>query len=179
MVKTESSIKNIYICGFSLSGKSQIGKALAKKLKREFIDTDLEIAVYKKNPWKMISIIGENKFRERERKLIDKLIKRKKLIVALGGGILPNKKILDSGICIFLNRKFSSILCELSKSSYNRPLLESKDPQERKNIAQKLFKKRLKYYKKSHVEIKFSDIKKEHIVKLIKEKLDEIQNLKK
>lgn len=178
MLKAENSLKNIYLCGFSLSGKSQIGKMLAKKLKRRFIDTDLEIARTKKNPWMMISHMGEKKFREEEKKLLDKIAKRKKLVVAFGGGILPNRKILDSGICIFLNRKFSNILYELSKSSHNRPLLESKQAQERKARAIKLFKKRLKYYKKSHIEIRFSDIEKENITNQIKERLDEIQSPK-
>lgn len=172
MFKNESELKNIYLCGFSFSGKTTTGKILARLMKKKFIDTDAVIAGKRKNSaGELLSRIGEKKFRKMEKALIEKLVRRKNLVVALGGGILPNPGLLSSGICIFLNRSFPLIASCLSASSCGRPMLYGRTYEDRKKMALRLFKKRLKYYKKAQLEIKFSKKNQSEVADLIMEKL--------
>lgn len=172
MFKNESALKNIYLCGFSFSGKTTTGKILARLMKKKFIDTDAVIAGRRKSSaCEVLSRIGEKKFRKMEKAFIKKLARRKNLVVALGGGILPGPRLLKSGICIFLNRSFPLIVRCLSASSCGRPMLYARTFKNRKKIALRLFKKRLKYYKKAQLEIKFSKKNQKEVAGLIMEKL--------
>ncbi|MFR7880970.1 MAG: shikimate kinase [Christensenellales bacterium] len=81
--------ENIVLIGMPSSGKTTIGSMLAKRLHKEFIDTDeliksriqMEISEY-------FSKFGENSFRIVESQVIEEVSKRTNLVIATGGGVI-------------------------------------------------------------------------------------------
>jgi shikimate dehydrogenase len=115
---------NIILIGMPGCGKSSIGAALAKRMDREFADTDeCVIKAAGKDIPAIFTQDGEDEFRRLENDALQKLCKRSGLIVATGGGIVKrpeNRNIIrQNGITIFLDREIS--LLPLS----GRPLSES------------------------------------------------------
>lgn len=109
------------------SGKSTIGKLLAKKLNVQFIDTD---EVLESRTGVSVSTIfeieGEQGFRERESKLIKELQSSKESVIATGGGAIldpVNRHSLNqTGFVVYLKAELS-VLYERLKGGRSRPLL--------------------------------------------------------
>jgi len=82
--------ENLVITGFMGTGKSTIGKKIAAKLKREFVDTDAEIErrAGMSIP-EIFEVQGEAAFRAMETELARELATREKLVISTGGG-MPN-----------------------------------------------------------------------------------------
>ena len=120
---------NITICGMMGSGKSSIGKLIAKKINYNFIDTDILI---EKEENKSINQIfaenGEEYFRALEKKITLNYLNNKKTIISLGGGAILNKDIrlaikLNSFNIYLKSNKF--VLKKRLESSKSRPLLKN------------------------------------------------------
>jgi shikimate kinase len=132
----------IVLIGMPGSGKSTIGKALANKLGYKFIDTDSLIE--KKEGMTIKEIFekkGEPYFRKKEEEVSRKLVDSKKLVIATGGGMVINPRIMA-------NLSYNSTLVYLYTNDeidlYNgkRPLLKNKEDyyrllKERKPLYQK------------------------------------------
>jgi shikimate dehydrogenase len=132
----------ITLIGMPGSGKSTIGKALANKLGYKFIDTDSLIE--KKEGMTIKEIFekkGEPYFRKKEEEVSRKLVDSKKLVIATGGGMVINPRIMA-------NLSYNSTLVYLYTNDeidlYNgkRPLLKNKEDyyrllKERKPLYQK------------------------------------------
>lgn len=91
-----SSKQNIVLTGMPGSGKTTVGRALAKKLKREFIDTDDEIV--KKAGMSIPDIFrkfSEDHFRALETEVIKEVSKRSGCVIATGGGAILKKENMD------------------------------------------------------------------------------------
>ncbi len=107
--------ENIVLIGMPGSGKSTVGAVLAKKLGREFIDTDALIAEKAKQPIpEIFAGQGEGAFRDMETQVIASLADRMGLVIATGGGAIlreENRKHLrHNGRLYFLDRPLSDIL---------------------------------------------------------------------
>ena len=118
--------KNLVLVGMMGSGKSTIGKILSKKLKFEFIDTDIEIEkIEKRTISEIFKIEGEKYFRSIEEKVSLKHLNLNSKIIAIGGGgyINPNirKYVLKKCVSVWLNWK-NEILINRIKNSKKRPL---------------------------------------------------------
>lgn len=117
------------------SGKTTIGRQLAKSLKREFFDSDHEIVrrTGADIPW-IFDIEGEAGFRERERAAIDDLTRRHDIVLATGGGAVldpENRKNLSSrGQVVYLAASIEQLFKRTAKDR-NRPLLQTEDPRAR------------------------------------------------
>ncbi|MGD2166710.1 MAG: shikimate kinase AroK [Gammaproteobacteria bacterium] len=127
-----SAQRNIYLIGPMGSGKTAVGRQLALRTGREFIDSDHEIErrtgvdipyIFEKE--------GESGFREREREVIATLTQRRCLVVATGGGAVLDERNRDclsaTGIVIHLDTTVEEQLRRTRRSS-NRPLLQTDDP---------------------------------------------------
>ena len=109
-------------------GKSTIGRKLAKKLKRKFIDIDKIIEIKEKNTIKEIfENKGEHYFRKIEKKITLEELKKNNLIIALGGGAFINtsirREIKNSCLSFWLDLKVESLLIRL-RNVKKRPLLD-------------------------------------------------------
>ena len=141
---------NVYLVGLMGSGKTSIGKILAKRMGMNFIDLDDEII---KDQQCSISEIfdrfGEEKFRHLENKKLLSTLEIDNYVISTGGGIIMDqdniKIMVENGSIIHLDIDLETQLLRI-KNKKNRPLLRDKD-NERK-ILVKMRKERDHIYKK-------------------------------
>lgn len=123
---------NIVLVGFMGTGKSAVGRRLARCLRRDFIDMD---AVIEERAGKSISRIfaedGEPYFRRLERALVQELAREPNRVIAGGGGVVLNPDNLAdfsrSGLVVCLTAAPEEILRRV-KTATHRPLLQTDDP---------------------------------------------------
>ncbi len=151
---------NIVLTGFMGSGKTVIGKELARKLKRKYVDTDELIE--KKSGLKIHRIFassGEPYFRQLEQETIAEVTKEDNLVIAIGGGAVlkdENMKNLEkNGIIINLKVKPEVALARVQKDSVVRPLLQTTDPLAR---IKELLKHRESYYARCNFVLDVSEL---------------------
>ncbi len=123
---------NIFLVGLMGSGKTTIGRALAKKLNLRFVDADQEIEARTGASIPLIfEIEGEASFRQREADVIRDLTAQQGIVLATGGGAVLNEQsrryLRERGIVIYLRASANSILQRTSHDR-NRPLLQTADP---------------------------------------------------
>ncbi len=124
---------NIALIGFMGTGKTAVGKVLAEKLRRSFVELDLLI---EQKTGKSIPDIfqqdGEIAFRELEIELTKEISKDKNLVIACGGGIVLNKINIDrlrqQCRIVYLTASPRVILKRVANEEGQRPLLEVDNP---------------------------------------------------
>ena len=135
------------------SGKTSIGKILAKRMGMKFIDLDDEII---KDQQCSISEIfdkfGEEEFRHLENKKLLSTLDIDNCVISTGGGIIMDqdniKIMVENGSIIHLDIDLETQLLRI-KNKKNRPLLKDKDDE--RNILDKMRKERDHIYKKISV----------------------------
>ncbi len=125
--------ENITLIGFMGTGKTSIGKLLAQKMVRNFIDVDELIEKQIGKPISMIFREGEKNFREMEREKIKSLMKKKNCVISCGGGVILSKDNMDilqqiSDIILLEASKETILRHILSDGKEKRPLLNKEDP---------------------------------------------------
>jgi shikimate kinase len=130
-----SDTTNVFLIGPMGSGKTAVGKQLAKLLHLQFYDSDAEIEhrtgvdipyIFEKE--------GEAGFREREREVIDSLTSMRDVIIATGGGavLLPENRehLASRGRVVYLQTGIEQQL-ERTRHGRQRPLLYTDDPEQK------------------------------------------------
>ncbi len=117
------------------AGKTTIGRHLARRLKKRFLDADHEVEARTGVSIPVIfEIEGEEGFRRREAQVIHDLSREKELVLATGGGVVldpENRRCLArSGIVVYL-RVPPDVLWERTRHDKGRPLLQVSDPRGR------------------------------------------------
>ncbi|MGA7595507.1 MAG: shikimate kinase [Gallionella sp.] len=123
---------NLILVGMMGSGKTTMGRVLARHLDKEFIDSDEEIIRRTGVTVPHIfDVEGESGFRQRETAAIRELAGRENMVLATGGGAVldvDNRAILkQSGIVIYL-KAGAHDLWQRTRHDRNRPLLQSENP---------------------------------------------------
>ncbi|MFA9421401.1 MAG: shikimate kinase AroK [Gammaproteobacteria bacterium] len=128
------SRQNIILIGPMGSGKSTIGNIIAKKLGRDFRDSDhfieertgVDIA-------RIFDVEGETGFRDRESKALKDLLGQNDQVIATGGGSVlrkENQALLRSrGYIVFLDTSVNQQLQRLRRDK-KRPLLQTENPRQ-------------------------------------------------
>ncbi|HVN41846.1 MAG TPA: shikimate kinase AroK [Steroidobacteraceae bacterium] len=125
--------RNIFLVGPMGSGKSAVGRILARMVDAPFMDSDAEI---EKRTGVDISYIfekeGEARFRQRERETLEALTQIEPLVLATGGGaiLLPeNRELLAKRGCVVY--LITSVEQQAHRVSHarHRPLLANVDPE--------------------------------------------------
>lgn len=127
-------MQNIILIGPMGSGKTTVGKQLAKRLRLDFVDSDHMI---EERCGVSISTIfdieGEEGFRKRETKMLTELCERSGVVLATGGGAIAteeNRILLRKGFVIYLKTSIETQMARTQKNQ-NRPLLENVDAEEK------------------------------------------------
>jgi shikimate kinase len=152
-------MKNIYLVGFMATGKTAVGKELAKKKKWQFVDLDELIELREKRTIADIfAQEGEPYFRRAETRVLKEVAKEKKFVVACGGGIVIDKdniKVMkDTGIIICLTAT-PSVILKRTSGYLHRPLLNVAEPKKQIEL---LLKLRVPYYAQAHKTIDTSKL---------------------
>lgn len=159
-------MRNIILVGFMGTGKSAVGRILAKRLKRPFVDLDQRIAreAHQTIP-QIFASEGEAGFRKRELEAVAWASGLKEHVIAAGGGALlegANAKLLrGSGFLVCLTARPDVIFQRTTATLPSRPLLNPGNPRQR--IAQ-LMQLRAASYAQADVTIDTSDKSIEEVV---------------
>ncbi len=138
IIKTLSAEnQNVILVGMPGSGKTTIGKALAEKLNKEFIDTDQEIERRENRTIpEIFASSGEEYFRNIESQVLKDVGKLAGKIISTGGGVIKNKDnyfpLMQNGKIFWIDRKVESLVTDgrpLSKDleTVKKLYLERKD----------------------------------------------------
>ena len=147
--------KNLALTGMMGVGKSTIGRALSKRLLMQFSDIDTIIEKkLKMSIQKIFETKGESFFRKFEEQTTLEEVKKKKIIISLGGGAFMNSKIRKN---IILNSKtfWLDLNIELLEKrlikSKQRPLLNDKNS---KKTLKDIYEERKSTYAKANYRVK-------------------------
>tara|TARA_Y100000590_G_C15412558_1_gene898144 strand:- start:330 stop:839 length:510 start_codon:yes stop_codon:yes gene_type:complete len=159
--------KNLILIGMMASGKSTIGRLLAKKLNLKFFDTDFIIE--KKLKMKIFEIFkkkGEPYFRNLEKKITLNILNKNNCVISLGGGAFINEKVRKAtqknNATIWLNWSSKTLIDRIKKNN-KRPVASNLSNNELKN----LLISRSKIYSKANYKIDCENMEKLEIVNKI------------
>jgi len=159
---------NIVLTGFMGTGKSKIGRRLAKKLRMSYLDTDELIeergkdsisAIFKKR--------GEEYFRRLETKVVKEVALLDNYVISTGGGVVlreGNIRVLKKNafiVCLFASPE---VILKRTEGDEKRPLLKGDDRKER---IEKLLAIRKSYYEKADLKIDTSTLDSKKVVEEI------------
>jgi shikimate kinase len=144
--------RNIALIGFMAVGKSAVGRNLAKRLQRRFVDLDRLI---EKAEGKKIAEIfadqGEAYFRQLERRTLADVLQKSGQVIATGGGIVMNDENLallkGETTLIGLKASAATLLSRVGNGS-KRPLLKGAD---RRKRVEELLRQRENKYAEAHI----------------------------
>jgi shikimate kinase len=146
-IQCRYKMRNTYLVGFMGTGKTSVGREVARKKKRKFLDLDELIELREKRI--ILDIFaqeGQPYFRKIEKKALREVSGEDDFVVACGGGIVLDKDNIDimkrTGIIICLSASPKAIL-ERTSCQAQRPLLNVADPKEQIEF---LLKFRAPYY---------------------------------
>lgn len=124
----------LVLIGMMGAGKTTVGRRLASRLNRRFVDSDEEIetAAQMSIP-EIFAQHGEAEFRAGETRVIARILKQSDIVLATGGGAFINPDtralILSSSVSVWIKADFDLLFARVSKRS-NRPLLQTDNPRE-------------------------------------------------
>lgn len=128
--KSKRSFRNIALIGFMGTGKSTVGKKLARLLNWEFLDTDLEIErLCEMSVTEIFQKFGEKRFRSEETLLVKRLSDYNQFVIATGGGLMvdpENWRNLEKNALIICLYAPLDKLSERVGESSQRPLFKGK-----------------------------------------------------
>ncbi len=148
----------IYLIGYMGSGKSTLGKGLAKALGISWLDLDTEIeSRYKISIPDFFSKYGETAFRDVEHKVLNDLASTPDIVISTGGGVPcfhNNMELMNqSGLTIYLEATPEIILTRIGPYAWKRPLFQRMDGTD---ILEKItmhLRSREKFYRQAQITI--------------------------
>jgi len=123
---------NLFLVGLPGAGKSTLGRQLARRLHKRFVDADVELEQRLGVSIPTIfEIEGEDGFRDREEVTIAELTLLEDIVLSTGGGAVlraANRvRLKENGTVIYLHAEPSTLWARI-RHSRNRPLLRTTDP---------------------------------------------------
>jgi shikimate kinase/3-dehydroquinate synthase len=149
----------IVLVGMMGAGKTSIGKRLAARLGVPFCDVDAEIELAANaSVAEIFERDGEAFFRERESRVIQRLLARGAQVMATGGGAFMNPEtraaIKEHGISIWLKADLEVLLARVRRRS-TRPLLKGPDPE---GVMRRLVEERYPVYAEAALHVHSRDV---------------------
>jgi shikimate kinase len=149
----------LVLVGMMGAGKTTVGRRLAHRLGRHFVDSDEEIE--KAAGMKIDDIFathGEADFRAGEARVIARLLKDNGIVLGTGGGAFINAEtrtlIKETAVSVFITADFELLFSRVSRRN-NRPLLKTANPRE---TLQNLIEVRYPIYAEADVTVESRDV---------------------
>lgn len=122
----------LVLVGMMGAGKTTIGRRLAHRLSRRFLDSDTEVeAAANMKIEEIFAVRGEAEFRSGEARVIARLLREPDIVLATGGGAFINPEtralIGEMGVSIWIKADLELLMARVARRS-NRPLLKTADP---------------------------------------------------
>ncbi len=142
---------NIALVGFMGTGKTDVGRLLAGKLGKDFVELDelIEQKAGKTIP-EIFQQDGEIAFRELEIEAAREAAAQKNAVIACGGGVILNQinvdRLREQGVIVYLTASPEAILQRTSSDTDERPLLVAED---RASRVEKLLNFRRPFYERA------------------------------
>lgn len=145
-------IRNLALVGFMGSGKSTVGRLVARDLGMTFVDTDevIEQRAGMRIP-DIFAARGESAFRDQEKEVAAELVAGEKQVIATGGGLVcrpGNMELLKSGALVVCLWAGPDTIWERVRTQTHRPLLQVPDPRAE---VERLLALREPFYRESDV----------------------------
>mgnify|MGYP000867214899 FL=1 len=149
-------MKRIFIVGYMGSGKTTIGKQLAKSLSLSFVDLDAYIEnKYRKSVPDLFAEKGEADFRKIESRMLEEVAEFENVLISTGGGtpcFFDNMEVMNrAGTTIYLQDVPQDLASHLLASKTVRPLIYGKSREELIPFITEHLSKRECYYKKAQI----------------------------
>ncbi|TAJ14029.1 shikimate kinase [Marinilabiliaceae bacterium JC017] len=168
-------LERVYLIGFMGSGKSTLGRQLAKELQWAFVDLDDYFEEkYQTTISNYFSTEGETAFRQAEHQVLQEVTKLKNTIIATGGGApcyFNNMETMNkTGLSIYLKLTPQVIKQRLATSNQVRPLILGKSGQELIDYITQKLAERAPFYEKARVIADAEALTVEGYLKIIRNK---------
>ena len=165
--------RSVVLVGMMGAGKTSVGKRLAGRLGLTFIDADTAIEeAAKKSVSEIFAEHGEDYFRQGERRVIARLLREPRQIIATGGGAFMNAEtraaIRSAGLSIWLKADWE-LLFERVRRRPTRPLLQTADPE---GTLRALVEARYPVYAEADLTVQSIDVPHEAMVDAVVSALD-------
>jgi shikimate kinase len=175
MSRKMAAAGNVILIGFMGSGKSAVGRLLARRLGRCFVETDdLIVAQEGRSIPEIFRGCGEARFRELEAGLLDLLRLKQGDVIATGGGFPCREGRMEAlkalGTVIWLAGDFDLLYARALRSGA-RPMLEGKS---REEVAA-LYRSREPYYRQAHLTVETAGKGVDQVVRRIQALLPEAE----
>ena len=150
-------VMKVFLIGYMYSGKTTVGRLLARRLGVEFVDLDEEIERrYRISVPMMFSRYGEEAFRVLEHRTLMSL-DQEDCLVATGGGTACSQENMDymkqNGVVVYMKMEIEGILKRAARSRKVRPLLADKTEDERREFVTRQLAMRERYYMQADVTV--------------------------
>jgi len=162
----------VYLMGYMGSGKTTVGKKLARAMNYDFVDLDRQI----EEQWgdSIASIFeqkGEEEFRKMEKDTLYKTFELEDCIVSLGGGspcYFDNMEQINRfGRSVYLKLSAASLSSRLQNAKTPRPLIQGLSEGELFEFVQQQLGEREQFYNKAHLIVKGESLNIKELVNLI------------
>ena len=154
----------LVLVGMMGAGKTTVGRRLAARLNRQFLDSDEEIekAAQMSVP-EIFEQRGEPEFRAGETRVIARVLKTRGVVLATGGGAFVNQEtralVKAEAISVWLKAEIGILFDRVSRRS-NRPLLKTANP---RATLEKLIEERYPIYAEADVTVTSRDVPQEAV----------------
>ncbi|MBB4052550.1 shikimate kinase [Devosia subaequoris] len=154
----------LVLVGMMGAGKTTVGRRIANRLGRQFIDSDEEIerAAQMSIP-EIFEQRGEDEFRAGEMRVIARLLREKDIVLATGGGAFVNpdtRALVKSGaVSVWLKADLDLLFERVSRRA-NRPLLKTADP---RGTLEKLIEDRYPIYAEADLTVVSRDVPQDNV----------------
>jgi len=178
---------NLYLAGFMGSGKSTVGKELARLMGRRFVDMDVLMErAFDAPVARIFALHGEEVFRREEKRIALELAAASNQVVATGGGTLLDDEVFQafshSGLLICLYASRDHLVSRLQRTD-RRPLITARGEQSLDERVGDLLEERHDIYQRITIRVDTSDLSPREAARkivdlLIKRQkvLDQLQN---
>lgn len=148
----------LFLIGYMASGKTTLGRALARRIGYNFIDLDFYIEQrYRKRIPEIFAELGEERFRDLEARMLREAGEFCDTVVSCGGGTPcfgdNMDYMLSAGTTVWLDSTVERICERIKVAKSRRPLLEGKNDEELRQFVEAHLAERLPYYSRATVRL--------------------------